>query len=120
MDRDQYSEQETAQRRDAVIKRMLSTPPRPHSEMKIGKSRDKSKKTLQNEREKSPISEPEISIQNRKLWCPLSFEPNECRECSRCDRRNFRCCEQFPHRSLRSKSSTIGPGNPFFPSSKDM
>jgi hypothetical protein len=34
---DQYSEQETARRRDAVIKRMLNTPPKPHSEMKMGK-----------------------------------------------------------------------------------
>jgi hypothetical protein len=36
---DQYSEEETARRRDAVIKRMLATPPKPHSEMKIGKRR---------------------------------------------------------------------------------
>jgi hypothetical protein len=34
-----YSEQETVARRDAVLKRMLATPPKPHSEMKIGKSR---------------------------------------------------------------------------------
>jgi hypothetical protein len=38
---DQFSEQETARRRDAVIKRMLNTPPKPHSEMKIGKHRTK-------------------------------------------------------------------------------
>ncbi len=38
---DQYSEQDTAQRRDAVIKRMLATPPKPHSEMKLGKSKKK-------------------------------------------------------------------------------
>ena len=38
---DQYSEQETAARRDATIRRMLNTPPKPHSEMKIGKSRAK-------------------------------------------------------------------------------
>jgi hypothetical protein len=38
---DTYSEQETAQRRDAVIKRMLNTPPKPHSEMKLGKARGK-------------------------------------------------------------------------------
>jgi hypothetical protein len=42
---DQYSEQETAKRRDAVIKRMLATPPKPHSEMKIGKSKDKKRKS---------------------------------------------------------------------------
>jgi hypothetical protein len=39
---DQYSEQETAERREAALKRMLSTPPKPHSEMKIGKPRGKS------------------------------------------------------------------------------
>jgi len=37
-DPDQYSEKETAARRDAVIKRMIAMPPKPHSEMKIGKS----------------------------------------------------------------------------------
>jgi hypothetical protein len=37
----QYSEQETANRRDAVIKYMLNTPPKPHSEMKLGKPRGK-------------------------------------------------------------------------------
>jgi hypothetical protein len=36
---ERYSEQETAHRRDAVIKRMLATPPKPHSEMKVGKSK---------------------------------------------------------------------------------
>jgi hypothetical protein len=41
---DQYSDKETAQRRDAVIKRMLATPPKPHSEMKIGKPKAKPKK----------------------------------------------------------------------------
>jgi hypothetical protein len=34
---EQYSEKETALRRDAVIKRMIAMPPKPHSEMKIGK-----------------------------------------------------------------------------------
>ena len=38
---DQYSGRETVRRRDAVIKRMLATPPKPHSEMKIGKSKRK-------------------------------------------------------------------------------
>jgi hypothetical protein len=38
---DTYTERETAQRRDAVIKRMLATPPKPHSEMKLGKSKRK-------------------------------------------------------------------------------
>jgi hypothetical protein len=40
----QYDEQEAATRRDAVIKHMLSTPPKPHSEMKIGKRKTKAKK----------------------------------------------------------------------------
>jgi len=35
---DQYSEKEAAERRDAVIKRMIAMPPKPHSEMKVGKS----------------------------------------------------------------------------------
>jgi hypothetical protein len=34
---DQFSEKEAAERRDAVIKRMLATPPKPHAEMKMGK-----------------------------------------------------------------------------------
>jgi hypothetical protein len=36
---DQYSDKETARRRDAVIKRMLATPPKPHSKMKVGQSK---------------------------------------------------------------------------------
>lgn len=38
-DNSQYSERETARRRDAVIKQMLATPPKPHSEMKINKGK---------------------------------------------------------------------------------
>jgi len=34
----QYSDEEIARRRDAVVKRMLSMPPKPHSDMKVGKS----------------------------------------------------------------------------------
>jgi hypothetical protein len=41
---DQYTEKETVERRDATIRRMLATPPQPHSEMKIGKSKTKPKK----------------------------------------------------------------------------
>jgi hypothetical protein len=39
---DFYSSEETSRRRDATIKRMLATPPKPHSEMKVGKPRAKS------------------------------------------------------------------------------
>jgi hypothetical protein len=38
---DQYSEKEAAARRDATIKRMIAMPPKPHSEMKVGKSKAK-------------------------------------------------------------------------------
>jgi hypothetical protein len=38
---EKFSEHETASRRDAIIKRMLATPPQPHSEMKLRKSRRK-------------------------------------------------------------------------------
>jgi hypothetical protein len=37
----EFSLEEAIRRRDAVIKRMLNTPPKPHSEMKIGKSKRK-------------------------------------------------------------------------------
>lgn len=40
---EQFSKQETAHRRDAVIKLMLATPPKLHSEMKIGKPSGKKK-----------------------------------------------------------------------------
>jgi hypothetical protein len=42
---DQYSDREAAERRDAVIKKMLATPPKPHSEMKIGKTKGKAAKS---------------------------------------------------------------------------
>jgi hypothetical protein len=35
--KDQYSDEETARRRDAVVKHMLNTPPKLHKEMRIGK-----------------------------------------------------------------------------------
>ena len=38
---DLYSEEETARRRDAVIEHMLNTPPKPHSEMRVGKRKAK-------------------------------------------------------------------------------
>jgi hypothetical protein len=36
-----YTEQETTARAEAALKRMLATPPKPHSEMKIGKRKTK-------------------------------------------------------------------------------
>jgi hypothetical protein len=41
----EFSEKEAAARRDAVIKRMIAMPPKPHSEMKVGKKAAKKKKT---------------------------------------------------------------------------
>jgi hypothetical protein len=38
---DQFSELEVARRRDAVVKHMINTPPKPHSEMKIGKRKSR-------------------------------------------------------------------------------
>jgi hypothetical protein len=38
---EQYSEQDAADRRDAVVKHMLSTPPKPHAETKFGKPKQK-------------------------------------------------------------------------------
>jgi len=38
---DEYSEQETVARREDALKRMLSTPPKPHSEMKLDKRKAK-------------------------------------------------------------------------------
>lgn len=49
-----YSEQETERRRDAVIKRMLATPPKPHSEMKLGKPRGKPSKSLKVKKKAPP------------------------------------------------------------------
>jgi hypothetical protein len=41
---DEFGEQEIARRRDAVIKRMIAMPPKPHSEMKIGKKKKAKKR----------------------------------------------------------------------------
>jgi hypothetical protein len=41
---DKHTEADTVARREAALKRMLSTSPKPHSEMKIGKGRAKPKK----------------------------------------------------------------------------
>jgi hypothetical protein len=46
-----YNETETAKRRDAVIKRMIAMPPKPHSEMKVGKKAKKSKSKKKDRKE---------------------------------------------------------------------
>ena len=38
-DQDEYTEEETVHRRDAVLKRMLETPPKPHKAAQSGKKR---------------------------------------------------------------------------------
>jgi hypothetical protein len=38
---EQFTEEEIARRRDDVIRRMANTPPKPHSEMKLGKRKAK-------------------------------------------------------------------------------
>lgn len=53
---DTYSEQETAQRRDANIKQMLSTLPERHGEMKIGERKTSSRKAGKKWPAKSPLS----------------------------------------------------------------
>jgi hypothetical protein len=40
----EFTDEETARRRDAVIKHMLNTPPKLHKEMKIGKRKSASTK----------------------------------------------------------------------------
>jgi len=45
MDTDQFNEREIAERRDATLLRMLKTPPKRNSEMKLGKPRRKKKKS---------------------------------------------------------------------------
>jgi hypothetical protein len=44
MSDDKYSEKEAAERRDAIIKRMIAMPPKPHAEMKVGKKKAKKRK----------------------------------------------------------------------------
>jgi hypothetical protein len=39
-----YSEEETVVRREAALKRMLSSPPKPHEQMKTGQKSPKPKK----------------------------------------------------------------------------
>jgi hypothetical protein len=48
---EEFSDEEIARRRDGVIRRMASTPPKPHSEMKLGKRKAKTK-TVKSERSK--------------------------------------------------------------------
>jgi hypothetical protein len=45
---DQYTDEETARRRDEALLRALSTPPKHHSEMKIGKRKAKASQKATN------------------------------------------------------------------------
>jgi hypothetical protein len=40
-DSQEFTDEDIARRRDAVIRHMINTPPKPHSEMKIGKRKPK-------------------------------------------------------------------------------
>jgi len=44
---EQFSEAETAQRRDAVLKRMLNTPPRPRGQKPVKTQRPKKRQKVQ-------------------------------------------------------------------------
>lgn len=39
-EKDTYSNKETERRAEAALKRMLSTPPKPHKDSKLGKKRE--------------------------------------------------------------------------------
>jgi hypothetical protein len=56
----EYSEQEIARRRDAVIRRMIATPPKPHSEMKMGKQHPAAKKKKTEAKKTRPKNEKRI------------------------------------------------------------
>jgi len=64
---------------------LVRMPLKPHEEMKLGKPKGKPSKSLAKGKRKSPASEPKSSIHYNKFCCPLSFEPNEYRGCSRHD-----------------------------------
>jgi hypothetical protein len=53
---DQYSDEETARRRDEALRRALSTPPKRHSEMKLGKGNIKPIRKLAAESNTRPAS----------------------------------------------------------------
>ena len=38
----EFSDEEIARRRDEVVRRMANTPPKPHSEMEVGKRKEES------------------------------------------------------------------------------
>jgi hypothetical protein len=52
-DGDEFSAEETARRRDDVIRRMANTPPKPHSAMIVGKRKAKAKSAQTAKRERS-------------------------------------------------------------------
>jgi hypothetical protein len=47
---EQYSDEETERRREDALKRMLSTPPKQHAEMKIGRGKSAKERTASDRR----------------------------------------------------------------------
>jgi hypothetical protein len=50
-----YSDEEAVRRRDAVIKHMLNTPPKPHSAMKVGKRKAKASTRMAKDKVVAPF-----------------------------------------------------------------
>jgi hypothetical protein len=56
---DQFTDEETARRRDEALLRALSTPPKPHSAMKLGKRKPKaSQRGVRRKMKNGPATEP--------------------------------------------------------------
>ena len=98
---DQYSEEETAKRRDATIKRMLATPPKPHSEMRVGKKKGE-KKTHTPPRRKKPQAKYFLGLSDILSDTPAPM--------SAVMRENSRALKEITNKSRGSRLTTPKPG----------